>query len=204
MEYLAEIVRNVVLIVLLSAFLQMLIPRESMGRYVDFVMGLFVLIAILNPLLPFLTGEEKVEINAWQFSPSSQSVSTILENGRMFQLKNQQLAFEQYKSNIEAQVISVAGLVGGVGRAEAEVLLKEDAKSLDFGAIDEMALLIYSKDKSKEESEIMIESIQLDYQEREKFFTDNEKEKISQEIKQGLTTLYSLTEEQINIIFVEE
>lgn len=53
-EVVKELVRTVVLIVLLAAVLEMLLPQENLGRFVRLVMGLFVVAAVLTSVSKIL------------------------------------------------------------------------------------------------------------------------------------------------------
>ena len=54
MEVLAEIVRNLLVIIIISSFLEMLLPEGNTRPFVRFAVGMFVLIAILTPSLHYL------------------------------------------------------------------------------------------------------------------------------------------------------
>jgi len=51
METIYLIVRNIIFIILLAFFLEMLLPLKETRRFLEVVVGLFVVLSILNPLV---------------------------------------------------------------------------------------------------------------------------------------------------------
>ena len=56
MQLLSEIVRNVIVIIIIASFLELLLPQGTLQPLVRFAIGLFILIAVLNPVMGFLLG----------------------------------------------------------------------------------------------------------------------------------------------------
>lgn len=65
MQTLQNLVRNLALILLVATFLEMLLPNKSMRGFVQMVMGLFVISAVLAPITTFLHTPLSMEIPAW-------------------------------------------------------------------------------------------------------------------------------------------
>lgn len=65
MQTLQTLVRNLAIILLLATFLEMLLPNKSMRGFVQMVMGLFVISAVLSPITAFLNTPLAMEIPAW-------------------------------------------------------------------------------------------------------------------------------------------
>ena len=63
METIYLIVRNIVFIVLLAVFLEMLLPLKETRRFLEVVVGLFVVLSILNPLVSWLHDEELQQLD---------------------------------------------------------------------------------------------------------------------------------------------
>lgn len=57
MSYLASWIQQLVLAVIVATFLDLLLPNNTMQRYVRLVMGLMILMLILSPLLTFLKSD---------------------------------------------------------------------------------------------------------------------------------------------------
>ena len=49
--YLEAWIKNIVVILLLTSFVELLLPESDLEKYTRVVLGLFIVIAILNPIL---------------------------------------------------------------------------------------------------------------------------------------------------------
>lgn len=67
--WLSDWLRDIIAVILLAAFVELLLPNKSMQRYTRLVLGLFILITILSPILKLInhdTGERlEAGIELW-------------------------------------------------------------------------------------------------------------------------------------------
>ena len=61
-----NIAGNVVLIVFFASVLEMFLPKSSMTKYIQLIMGLFVIVSILNPIIGLLTDDFSLNAFAWE------------------------------------------------------------------------------------------------------------------------------------------
>jgi stage III sporulation protein AF len=107
-EVVKELVRTVVLIVLLAAVLEMLLPQENLGRFVRLVMGLFVVAAVLTSVSKIL--------------PRTVPATLLLPWGGAVveteKIRRQAQALERYQQQVVQELVSeevrrqVAALLG--------------------------------------------------------------------------------------------
>ncbi|NLP44776.1 MAG: stage III sporulation protein AF [Peptococcaceae bacterium] len=102
MEGLKEIIRNLAFILLLATFLEMLLPSKKMKGFVQLIMGLFVIAAILNPLANFLKLDYQMKVPAW-FTRSFTEMPVLAAEGSNGDLGNI-LVREQYKKILISQI----------------------------------------------------------------------------------------------------
>jgi stage III sporulation protein AF len=123
MAVLAGMVKNVLVIIILASFLEVLLPEGRVKPFVRFAIGLFIIIAVLNPVLNALFEQREFEINLWDYKVSSEQEREILEKGNRL---NQQIATTTevgIKEKIEGQVSAVAMLVPGVKEVKTSATL---------------------------------------------------------------------------------
>lgn len=122
MAVLTEIVRNVLVIVLVAGFLEMLLPEGNMKPLVRLCIGMFILIAVLNPVLSFFFIERDFSIGSWDYQPEKfDQVADIEEAGAKI---NQTLVDQSGKvaqAKLEDQIDAVAVLVPGVQTVKSQV-----------------------------------------------------------------------------------
>lgn len=125
MQALQTFIRNLAIILLLATFMEMLLPNNSMRGYVQLVMGLFVISAILNPLTTFLHHPLELEIPAWTAAPS-QDMPVLAADGAKL---GKDAVEVQYRLILEHQIRALALGVTGVGDAAVEINLGQSSPS---------------------------------------------------------------------------
>lgn len=86
MQWLNDWIREIVMIILLAAFLDLIIPNSSLDRYVKVVVGLLILLAILSPIISFLQSDWSVDrlldtTLSTESTPAMRDVNTVLREG---------------------------------------------------------------------------------------------------------------------------
>jgi stage III sporulation protein AF len=113
METIYLLVRNIIFIILIAVFIEMLLPMKETRRFLEVVVGLFVLITILNPIVSLIQQEPQLQLDIKE--GNKQELDEILNQGKQLQ----QVQVEQVRSNygkrIEEQVAVIAQMVPGVG-----------------------------------------------------------------------------------------
>ncbi len=119
MQTLHTLVRNLVVILLLATFLEMLLPNKSMRGFVQMVMGLFVISAVLAPITTFLHTPLEMEIPAWT-ATNHQDLSAIATEGQGLKLARDAVQ-EQYRQILIHQIKALVLSSDGVDGAEVDV-----------------------------------------------------------------------------------
>ncbi|OMF86992.1 stage III sporulation protein AF [Paenibacillus sp. FSL R7-0273] len=140
MTWLGDWLRELILVVLMAAFVEMLLPGKSMERYARLVLSLLVLLTMLSPVVSLLKGDAAKELSTalvqqeqkgGLFSGAGQGAGTleqILADGRMLAAgakeQSLQLAAEEVAGQMQEQVAGSTGLQGvkvtvklGLGKA---------------------------------------------------------------------------------------
>lgn len=81
MTVLSEIVRNVLVIVLIASFLELMLPEGTLRPFVRFAIGLFILIAVLSPLAGILFSDRSINIEWWDMKINPAQQEQILQQG---------------------------------------------------------------------------------------------------------------------------
>lgn len=120
MESLKILIRNLAFIILLATFLELLLPNKSMRGFVQLVMGLFVISAILGPVSDLLKIDLTAEIPAW-VSTSSRDLPVLAAEDD--QKVVQSAVKEQYLRILKTQVKSLLSTIEGVKEPVIEIEL---------------------------------------------------------------------------------
>lgn len=128
MQTLQTLVRNLAVILLLATFLEMLLPNKSMRGFVQMVMGLFVISAVLAPITTFLHTPLSMEIPAWT-TTSPQDLPAIAAEGQGVKVARDAVQ-EQYRQILVNQIKALALGTKGVEAVEVDVKFEEGAGGL--------------------------------------------------------------------------
>jgi len=195
MEEIRGIVRNIAIVILLASFLELLLPNSSMRRFIQLVMGLFVLMAILAPVAALLERPLAFEIPAWtqtQSNDVSQELVQVFEQGNSLREKGQQTALEGYKKVVERQAKALALTVRGVERVSVGVSAKPT------GVIEQLQVQIGIEDSAIPPIKPVTEP---DKQVEVSKSNSPEEKRISRELQNRLGALLGIPEDKILVRF---
>jgi len=130
LELLIGIAKNLLLIVVIATIMEILLPDSSMRPFVRFTIGLFVILAILNPVLKTIYSSRDLDSGAWDLPWKYQDTQDYEQAGLKINQEIQQAGSEVMKQKIERQITSLAVLVPGVGDLETEVSLDPERGQL--------------------------------------------------------------------------
>lgn len=150
MEVLRNIVQSILIIILLTTLLEMLLPEGDMRSYVRLVMGLFVIMTVLNPVLVLF--HNGISLDAFTFSSSQAedvNLKAAVAKGENLRAEQQVRVLAGLKEKINAQVLALARLDKSVNATGAEVEMIEDPQSENFGQIINIIIKTDAKTQDK-------------------------------------------------------
>lgn len=192
MQTLQTLVRNLAVILLLATFLEMLLPNKSMRGFVQMVMGLFVISAVLAPISAFLHTPLSMEIPAWTATTPQELPALALE-GQGVKVGRDAVQ-EQYRLILINQIKALALSSQGIETAEVEVEFEEGAGGFtDQPMITRVeVVLTATKDQIKPVQPIIIDKFASSVQ------TQSQR---AEEVRVRIATFMHLSEARI---FVQE
>jgi len=151
METVRSLVQNIIVIVILAVFLEMLLPAGEMRRYIRLVMGMLVIMAVLQAAAGLVGNDFNLEMPDVfaAAEPPARRLDDILEEGANLFESQQQDALEQYKKGLAKQVAGLARLNGEARVAGVNVLVEENPRAPDYGRIKEIHLTLAALDTGK-------------------------------------------------------
>ncbi|MEL7564234.1 MAG: stage III sporulation protein AF [Dehalobacterium sp.] len=206
LDAISNLVRNVTIIVIIAGFLEMLLPSGEIKRFVKAVLGLFILVSMLNPLLGLFDKNVVSEVLAWQDPMESSELSTILGQGEKISQEMNEKALEMYRKNLAKQIETVVKLIKGVAWVEADVQMAINNSNLNYEAIDKVVLVVGMIGNEGEKEGIdKIEPIKVEISGPKNNFSENPDQKeMEEQIKDSLKNFFGLREEQIDILMMSQ
>jgi len=120
---------EIVLIVFITTFLDLLLPNGALTNFVRMVMGLFLLVSILNPIVGLL--REDALLGSWHLLKESEEAQAVLAQGQALSKTQNEKTLRAYEESLEQQITALVYLVDGVKECETEVMVDfETVKSI--------------------------------------------------------------------------
>lgn len=174
--------KNIVVVMLLNSFLELLLPSGKLKAFVKVVLGLFFLMVILQPFWQFL------DLADYRFflQEPLEFLSPSLEGDRL-EKENRRLALEHYGKTIAKQIESFACTLPDIEKAFAQVYLDKQ------GELKEIWLRVNLETTDKA---ISIQPIVIGQLIEE---ADEKKEQVASQLKETLSQFYRLPQEKIEL-----
>lgn len=141
MDILKEIVQNVLIIVLLNVLLEMVIPNSNLGRYIKLVMGLFIIVAVLNPILGFLNRDFSI-LTVSPVEYRGEDLNSLLRKGKSLDSEMKRAALKDYAQKISQQVSALARLDGSAAVQKVVVDIEDNPEAANFGQLKEIVVYL--------------------------------------------------------------
>lgn len=191
MAALYEIVRNLLVIIVIASFLELILPDGRLRPFVRFSVGLFILIAILSPTLDFLFADKSFALGFWDYRFDPGIERSIQEKGEELNYKVYQAQQDEIKSKLEGQINAIGTLVPGAGKVQSEVQTDPD------GSVSKVTLKIDSGTSSNIEQ---VAGVKVFSPQPEKI-NAGEKKVIADKMIQLISSLYEIPKEKVEIDF---
>jgi stage III sporulation protein AF len=186
MSVLTEIVRNILVIIIMASFLELLLPEGAIRPFVRFAIGLFVLIAVLNPVLGYFFDDSNFQITWWDYQMEAVEEESLLRRGQEINQNIMNHNQSLLKEKLEGQINAVVLLVPGVETVETEAFISG-------GGIEKLSFRISEEQADIGEDE---PGVWLGESGDEQL-----KEQIEKKVRAVVINMYGLREEQIEISF---
>lgn len=191
MAALYEIVRNLLVIIVIASFLELILPNGRLRPFVRFSVGLFILIAVLSPILQLLFTDKNFELSSWDYQLDPGIERTVQEKGEELNQKVFQPDQATIQSKLQGQIDAISSLVPGVNDVQSQVETAPD------GTVKKITLRVDANQASRipEVAGVKVFSNQPEPINRD------EEEAITGKIVQLISNLYEIPSENVEINF---
>ncbi len=142
MEVIRSLVQNLVVIIILAMFLEMLLPAGEMRKYVKMVMGLLIIIAVVQAVGDLTRWDYHTDMPSLTQKTDEKAVTRIMEAGKSITSEQRQKAVEQYREGLAGQIMALTGTGKEATVLEVEVNVQSKEGEVDFGRINEVVLYV--------------------------------------------------------------
>lgn len=132
-------IKAIILVVLFATFLEFLLPNNAMQRFIRVIMGLFIMLAILNPIINLLHSKwmpnQVVTISGSNASDIDQAVRNVSEN-------RSKITHEMYRKELSRQIRALVMAIDGVADARIAVDTNTEEQAKTLGSINRITVFV--------------------------------------------------------------
>lgn len=213
METIKLIVKSILLVIMMASFLEIILPRNDMKRYINLIIGLFVIISVLNPMLSLVN--KGISFNFFDnLTGTTEETNAIISKGKQISEEQKSQAAKEYKEKLTKQIMGLAGLYQGSEAGQVEIDMVDNPADQQFGEIRKIILHMPNSKNKNEQTEngyisqpdIQVDEISVTPQ-NEKGLNDKNKSKGASEtinnktenLKNAIADFYGINREQVEI-----
>lgn len=139
MDTLRLMVKSILVIIMLAAFLEIVLPRSDMKRYVNLVIGLFVILAVLNPFLTLINRGLDLDVFD-DIKAKSPDTESLIRTGKEMAAEDRIKASQQYREKLSRQIMGIAGMYQNTKTTGVDIEMVDDPDSENFGQIKKIII----------------------------------------------------------------
>lgn len=160
-EAITDWVKGIIFVVLFASFVELLLPSNSMQKFIRVILGLFIMLAILRPVIGVLERtwtQDQLPVFS-KLGNNNLTDTAILNSATIAAGKREQLARDMYSRDLARQVRATVLAIDGVADARVSLEFEESSQqeSKIAGRIKNMLILIKYAATSKERQVARIE-----------------------------------------------
>jgi stage III sporulation protein AF len=189
---LTDWIKNIIFVVLFASFLELLLPSSSMQRFVRVIMGLFIILAILNPIIGVVQHHLTSISPIPALSTNSEASNLITNEVNHVTNERDKLSLELYKKELGQQIRVLILAMDGV--ADANVVVEIESNT----ANRVKSIVVYMKPgiSTKNEKVATIKKITIG---KPSGKTEELYAGLKERITEMITELYQIPKEKVDI-----
>lgn len=191
MTALFAIVKNLMVIIIMASFLELILPDGRLKPFVRFTVALFVLIAILSPSLNLFFHDNSFEISLWDYQLDEGVEDDVKVRGEKLQQDVMERKQAIIQDKMRGQINAVTSLVAGVNDVQTQVDVEAD------GSIEKIKLTVRPEQNNKDSESQGINVFSGQQEE----INAAEREQMENKILQLISNLYGIPSKQVEINF---
>lgn len=142
MEIIRALIQDLVVIVILAMFLEILLPAGDLRRFVKMVMGLLIIVAVVQAVGELARWDGTGDLTALTGQAGPDRLAAIIASGEKISQAQEEKALEQYRRGLANQVVALAGMNKEIPVAAAEVIVNTEKETVNYGQINKIIIFI--------------------------------------------------------------
>ena len=185
--------KSIISVLIFSAFVEILIPKESYKKYIGIVMGFIIMLVIISPLSRFFgkgSVPEVIRTYDFRLQSAADSIGSSLDISKGY---GTGLVSDIYKNDI-SESVEASLAEKGINSKVSSIDIDDDASSKTYGRIKSIGIDVFD---SENESDIYVPGVKVEVG---KYFKEETPEKKEEQgIYDVLSKSYGINEENVYI-----
>ncbi|SHH54274.1 stage III sporulation protein AF [Sporanaerobacter acetigenes] len=198
-EFIKDWIVDIVYMSIFISFLEIVLPRGNMKRFIDMIIGFLIIIVVINPFIKFINKDIDIERNI--FTNMNRFNIEYTENDSIEDLQQNQIT-SVYINKLKEDIKDQVEYNFGYKVIDLNVLIVEDMEDKDYGQIRKIELILEDrKDENiKDENIIKVDNTKEVWVKWNNNNTsDREKLKNSEKIVNIISKQYNLPKDRISV-----
>jgi stage III sporulation protein AF len=140
-------IKEIIYIILFATFLEFLLPNGQMRKFIRVIIGLFIMLAILSPVMDIMSRGQQLDRNFSQRVMSRQDSKTN-ESATKIAASQEELARDLYRQQLAKQIRAIVVTLAGVGDAQVVVELDQPVNNTRPGDIHKVLITLQQRQLS--------------------------------------------------------
>ncbi|WP_353892383.1 stage III sporulation protein AF [Proteinivorax hydrogeniformans] len=187
MEPLNRVVKNLVVLVILATFLEMLLPENNMRKYARLIFGLMILATILHPVASLLNQMDRLPQGGYQYS--------FVDIDEQVDSQTVERVIKQYEENIANQTKAIIQPYTEGYKPVVVVKVVDEYSDENFGEILSIHIVLYQEDNHQPVEPVQPVVIGESSQKKADKASFEEKEKVTE----AISSYYHISESLITV-----
>ncbi len=198
---------NIVIVIFFIILIDILLPEGNIKQYVKVILGLFVLLAIVEPLINIKNINNYFE-NTYVETAAYLNEVPLSNNVEVLDLYHKEKAINIYENNIKKMIINKVSRELSIDRNNIDVQLKieNSHKNPDYGSLKHILVIILAKSNSigiQKIKKVNIQGSKNVIYKDEKEYNFNDKA-YTEDLKNSLSELLSINKNNIQVKITSE
>ncbi|MBB6635531.1 stage III sporulation protein AF [Cohnella thailandensis] len=159
MAALTEWLKQIIAVILLASLVDLLLPNQTMQRYIRLIAGLFILLALVGPMLSWIKSDFgtklAADLEAVRQRPenAAEQLAQIEEDASKLRMSREEQAASLASAGLAAQIKETVEKEAGAGVRDVQVQTETDAEGVARVQAVSIVLRDAAGDKSDSESD---------------------------------------------------
>ena len=193
MEFIRAWILNIVSIILIVSFIEIILPDNGMKKFIDLALGFIIILVVVTPIVKVINEDLDVEEAIYTYSNDINRYEYALNTDNVVSKQNQQL-LEIYKGKVKEDIKYRVESSYEVEIEDVELDI-ETKNTEELGSIK--AIKIVVKENQSESTTIPI--VKIDISTEEESIENTIEENIKESIVADISSIYNLENKQIEV-----